>query len=350
MRRDCSSWARSCLHCQRAKVNRHVTSAPGLIATPQLRFRHIHIDIIGPLPPAGPYRYCLTAIDRFSRWPEALPLEDITAERVAAVFFAGWISRFGTPETVTTDQGRQFESQLFKALGVHAGFKRARTTSYHPCANGMIERLHRQLKAAIMCHPNSTWLEGLPVALLGIRSAFKDDLKTTAAELMYGEPLRLPGEMISPAPTTAQNIDHAEFINRLQQQMNHLRPTPASNHKKTNVFVFKELATCTHVFLREDALRSALQAPYTGPYPVIQRDDNTVVIRIRGTDTRVSIDRLKPAYTIADDAVGTPTVADDATRTPTTSAPTFPNTSTPPPEKYTTRAGRRVRFKLPFDL
>ncbi|XP_047990749.1 uncharacterized protein LOC125229853 [Leguminivora glycinivorella] len=73
--------------------------------------------------------------------------------------------------------------------------KRVRTTAYHPCANGMIERVHRQLKAALMCHSGS-WTRALPLVLLGMRTAFKEDLKATAAEMVFGESLRLPGEML----------------------------------------------------------------------------------------------------------------------------------------------------------
>ncbi|GFS61056.1 uncharacterized protein TNIN_325291 [Trichonephila inaurata madagascariensis] len=99
-------------------------------------------------------------------------------------FFAGWISRFGSPEKITTDQGRQFKSQLLKHLGMFTAFKRSRTTSYHPCSNGMIERVHRQLKASLMCHIDSSWFEALPVVLLGIRSVFKEDLQSSSAELV----------------------------------------------------------------------------------------------------------------------------------------------------------------------
>ncbi|KAM7315140.1 uncharacterized protein ISCGN_004923 [Ixodes scapularis] len=188
MQRDCRNWVRSCIQCQRAKITRHLTSPLGAFPQPSGRFQHVHLDIIDPFPSAEPYRYCLTAIDRYTRWLEARPLERITAEDVASAFFTGWISRFGSPRRVTTDQGRQFESQLFRLLGLTTGFERLRNTSYHPCANGMIERFHRQFKATIMCHPDSTRLEAISAVTLGIRATFKPDIQATPAELVYGNP------------------------------------------------------------------------------------------------------------------------------------------------------------------
>lgn len=69
MRRDCHEWARTCLPCQRSKPTRHTRSMRDDIAI--LMFRFDHIDIIGPLLPSEGKQYCLTAIDRFSGWPEA---------------------------------------------------------------------------------------------------------------------------------------------------------------------------------------------------------------------------------------------------------------------------------------
>jgi transposase InsO family protein len=103
-----------------------------------------------------------------------------------------WISRHGCPLRETTDQGRQFEAQLFRALLQLCGAKLHHTTAYHPIANGLVERLHRTLKAALMCYQSEAWTDALPLVLLGLRTAVKPDIKASAAELVYGEQLSVP--------------------------------------------------------------------------------------------------------------------------------------------------------------
>ena len=126
---------------------------------PDARFDVVHVDIVGPLPPSQGYKYLLMCVDRFTRWPEACPLMDITAESVASAFVLGWIARFGVLSTVITDRGRQFELSLWSQLSQLFGVHKQHTTAYHPAANGMVELFHRQLKSAVKCY--STPINGL---------------------------------------------------------------------------------------------------------------------------------------------------------------------------------------------
>ena len=145
MQQDVTKWARECIPCQRAKVTKHVIPPIGDFQVPNRRFQHINMDIV-VLPESHGFKYLLTAVDRFSRWPIAVPMPDMTAENVIDAFAHGWIQHYGVPVTITTDRGAQFSSGLFTQLTKIWGIKCIMTTAYHPQANGLVERFYRRLK------------------------------------------------------------------------------------------------------------------------------------------------------------------------------------------------------------
>lgn len=192
-------------------------------------------------------------------------MEDMTAPTVAKTIVREWVSRFGVPLKITVDQGRQFESQLFHELNQLLSTQHLRTTSYHPQANGAIERFHRTLKASIMAHESTDWVNKLPLILLDLRCALKPDIEATAAEMVYGCPLKLPGEFFVNSSIQPQS----QFVAALREQMRQLRPTQTAHHHKATHFVHPELSHAFHVFVRVDRIRTALVRPYEGPYKVV---------------------------------------------------------------------------------
>jgi cleavage and polyadenylation specificity factor subunit 1 len=306
MNKDIGIWARSCVDCQKCKVSRHVISHLGNFQ-PAGRFEHLHVDLVGPLPTTQQgFRYLLTMIDRFTRWPEAVAIENMTAETVAKVVYEQWICRFGAPIHITTDQGRQFESELFESLLKLLGIKRSRTTAYHPQCNGILERTHRTLKAALTARMmgNTSWLEELPTVLLGLRAAIKSDSDVSAAELVYGQGLRLPGDFYYPSQVS--NLDPEDYVEKLRETIARLKPIPHRHKDHRKIFVFKELDNCTHVFIRNDMVRKPLTPSYDGPYRVLNKTSKVFKVQLANRQAEVSIDRLKPAFLLNHDIQNSP--------------------------------------------
>ncbi|RUS71885.1 hypothetical protein EGW08_020359 [Elysia chlorotica] len=136
------------------------------------RFGDIHVDLVGPLPSSEGCSYLFTIVDRFTRWPEAVPIHNAETITCARALLRNWISRFGVPDTITSDQGPQF-----RLLG--------------PC-----------------------WMDELPIVLLGIRSTWKEDLGASPALLTYGTNLRIPGDFF-PSPSDDKFLPDSDFVRTL---------------------------------------------------------------------------------------------------------------------------------------
>nr|VZI35605.1 unnamed protein product [Spirometra erinaceieuropaei] len=294
LNKDVKAWTRSCLCCQRNRVQLHNKSPSGTFPSPDARFNHVYLDVVGPLPPSNGYTHLLTCVDRYTRWPEAIPLPNVQAETIVKAFVSRWVAIFGAPSMITTDRGAQFESTLFKTLLNFLDCTRIRTTAYHPAANGMVECFHRQLKTALrVAEDSENWSDNVPVALLGIRAALKSDLDCSAAELVFGTTLRLPGEIVTPTSRGAEETLE-NFVHRLRQFMRSLSPVPP-RAPSTEPYVEKGLANCTHVFVRCDRVRKPLESPYERTFRVLARNSKTFRILRGDKEDVVSIDRVKAA-------------------------------------------------------
>jgi hypothetical protein len=208
MAADVTAWTKDCQHCQRGKVTAQPAAAVEPIPVPARRFSHIHVDLVGPLPTsAAGHSYIFAAVDRSTRWLEAIPLQDMSAASCADALIGSWVSRFGVPTLITSDRGAQFTSAIWDALCSKLGVKHTTTAAYHPQSNGLVERAQRQLKEALKSRlAGAAWPDHLPWVLLGLRAAPKDDSNISSAELVYGTPLVLPGEFLDAAEPPAADF------------------------------------------------------------------------------------------------------------------------------------------------
>lgn len=114
---------------------------------------------------------------------------------------------------MTEDSSRLFFSEFTNLLGI----KHVRTTAYHPCANGLVERLHRQLKYALTAVDNGrTLVDKLLLIMLALRNIIKEDLKCTSADLVFGTSLTLPGQIFH---TTSLSAPTTQFVADLKKKM-----------------------------------------------------------------------------------------------------------------------------------
>ncbi|KAK5648103.1 hypothetical protein RI129_002995 [Pyrocoelia pectoralis] len=146
-----------------------------------------------------------------------------------------------------------------------------------------------------MCHDTQNWYDALPIVLLGIRTAWKEDLAATAAEMIYGETIRIPGEFLN--EHKKETLEPENYVVQLRRQMQALKPVPTATHGTKENFVFKQLSEATQVFLRNDTVKKPLQRPYDGPYEIIRRGKRTFTINRNGIPYTVTAERIKPAFT-----------------------------------------------------
>ncbi|KFD65246.1 hypothetical protein M514_00667 [Trichuris suis] len=149
MSADIARWCKTCLRCQSSKIGRHQRTQLLRPPAPSSRFEALHVDIVGPLPPSRGFQFIFTIVDRYTRYPDAIPIKAATAAECARALLC-WVSRFGMCCRVTSDRGRQFVSDLWCELCKLLGMQSFTTLASEPHQNGLVERIHRDIKASLI--------------------------------------------------------------------------------------------------------------------------------------------------------------------------------------------------------
>jgi transposase InsO family protein len=189
----------------------------------------VHMDILGPfITSALGNRYVLMIIDQFTKWVECYALPEQGAELVAKTYVERFVTTFGCSYFLHTDQGRNFESNLFKELCHLLEISKTRTTAYRPCSNGQIERINRTVLQCIRCYlqehdRQKDWDKCIPFIAGAIRSTVSRQTGYTPNMMMLGREVLQPIDIMCKCPVSATTenapSDASDFVQQLQQTL-----------------------------------------------------------------------------------------------------------------------------------
>ena len=150
---DVRRYINGCEQCLKRKNPLRKKQAPMQLVHSGFPMERIAADIMGELPETNRgYKYILVVSDYFTKWTESFAMPNMEARTVAQIIVENVVSRFGIPYFVHSDQGRQFESNIFKEMCTLLGIEKTRTTPYHPKSDGMVERFNRTLEAMLSAY------------------------------------------------------------------------------------------------------------------------------------------------------------------------------------------------------
>jgi len=208
---DVRDYCRSCVTCQRRKSHPKRPSHPlqqDAIGEPMQK---ITLDLLGfDHATERGNRYLLVVVDSLTKWVEAVPLQDERAETVAQALVEHIVCRLGFPAQLHSDQGRQFEAEIFQHMCELLGINKTRTTPYRPESDGQTERANRSIidllaKSAI--NAPEDWDLRVPFVLAAYRSTPHSTTGETPNRLMLGREVVTPLQLMTP-PVPDQRERH----------------------------------------------------------------------------------------------------------------------------------------------
>lgn len=219
--KDVHRYCDGCLTCAKCK-SRPKPRAPLQPLATGNPMQRIHIDIVGPLPRTRRgNRYILTVQCSFTKWAEAFAIPNQRATTCAKVLVRNWICRFGVPDSIHSDQGRNFESKVFEEMCHLLEINKTRSTAYHPEGNGQIENLHKTLKSMLKAKVGGkpqSWDEHLDYCMMAYRSSIHASTGHTPFELMFGREMRIPLDVMMGGVKDSE-CSYTEFAANLQEDL-----------------------------------------------------------------------------------------------------------------------------------
>jgi hypothetical protein len=305
---DCYSYVARCLFCIKKSLRLQQKTTALTLFPPQRPFEMVGIDLLGPLAQTSRGNvYILVITDRFSKVTRAVPMTtDTTAASVALSYFCSWVSYYGAPLALLSDNGPPFRSKLFRsfnlALGTHCVF----TTAYRPQVNGQTERFNRTLldmiRAFVVEHP-ADWDILLPFSSLAYNNTVHSSTGLSPNEIVVPSGLRLPmvspttdfdlpSKFSSPLAYRQQVLRLAEQHGKACRETNAQRAARYKRAYDLRVQPRTTIHTGDYVFVKSmKPSGSKLLYPVTGPHRVVSVRGPVLTVETNAGTQTINADR-----------------------------------------------------------
>ena len=281
MHLDIKNFVDKCLSCKRAnrgKVYHHSAQALPITAL----FDRIGMDLVLGLPSDNVHNYngILVLTEYLSKYPYAVPIRSKEAVEIAEHLFQ-FISIFGPPKTILSDQGREFVNEVVDKLLVKIGTEHRVTSAYHPNTNGQTERMNQTLILSLRkhceAHP-SDWFKWLPFILMSYRTRVHSATGLTPFFLMFGREMltfnnwhhnKDINEVLAVEKRTAEIKNHFEAnIPQTIVKIKAKQKSQIATQNATNTILSTPLPKDTTVYVRNEGLLGKLEPRFKGPFLV----------------------------------------------------------------------------------
>ena len=215
------NYVQKCVRCICRKAPQ-VKSAHLVNITSSAPMELVCIDYLSLEKSKGGFENILVITDHFSRYAQAIPTRNQTAQTTAKVLFENFFVYYGFPAKLHSDKGANFESKFIQKLCNIAGIQKSRTTPYHPMGNGMVERFNRTLLnmlGTMSEKQKSDWKSHVPTLTHAYNAAMHESTGFSPFFLMFGRHSRLAIDAFLGIRSSEERMSHQDYADKLKNRL-----------------------------------------------------------------------------------------------------------------------------------